>query len=242
MHSAHAGRPDAGHQPVTGGRGRCDSRRCWFCGSVCAPPPAPTRIERAGLRVRPERRRDVVLELLPGSALRRRERRLLLLVLGRAPAGVGMERALSRSARVAPLSEPCRRPLRPPQGHSARDDCHCRPLRGGERPLEGDDLRWRRSQRRVLRDGDRLSLDVADPEPRRARLVQRGVVPHRRLAAGRRLSLRKAGRSDRDGLDRDSADPGDNRRGRPRHRLPADGELQHPLQQRADGSRIRASN
>ena len=168
---------------------RRDRRRCGFCGSVRAPPPAPTRIERAGLRVGPERRRHLVLELLPGSAVRRRERRLLLLVLGRAPAGVVVERALSRPARAAPLPEPRRRPLRPPQGHSARDDRHRRRLRRGERPLDGDDFRWRRSQRRVLRDGDWLPLDVADPDLTGLDSFERGVVPHRRLAAGgRRLS------------------------------------------------------
>ena len=42
------------------------------------------------------RRRHVVLEPLPGRPLRRREPRLLLLVLARARAGVGLDRALRR--------------------------------------------------------------------------------------------------------------------------------------------------
>ena len=69
---------------------------------------APARRRRllgAGHRGRRRRRRHLVLEPLPGRALRRRKRRLLLLLRRRPPAGVDVDRALRRTARdPAPTS------------------------------------------------------------------------------------------------------------------------------------------
>src|SRR5687767_10592991 len=64
-------------------------------GPLHAPPPAQPRPALPRLRDRRRRGGHVVLEPLPGCALRLRELLLLLLVLRRDPAGVELDRALS---------------------------------------------------------------------------------------------------------------------------------------------------
>ena len=73
------------------------------------------RVFEAGER----RRRHLVLEPLPGRALRRREHGVLVPVLRGAPAGVGVDRALRHAARDPRLREPRRRPLRPARATSS---------------------------------------------------------------------------------------------------------------------------
>ena len=124
----------------------------------------------ARARGRQRRRRHLVLEPLSGRALRRREHGVLLPVLRRAAAGVGVERALRRAARDPALRQPRRRPLRPAPRHPVR---HARraPRRstrptgaGRSRPSDGA-----RTSAQLLHHGDGLPLLAEPAEVRRAR-------------------------------------------------------------------------
>ena len=193
------------------------------------------RVFEAGVR----RRRHLVLEPLPGRALRHREHGLLILVLRGAAAGVGVERALRRPARDPALPEPRRRPVRPAQATSRStpgstsmvwdddaslwrvgtehgDDRHrpVRDLRGGQ-PVGAEDARVRR--RRVVR-----AARCTSPETGRTRT---STSPAKRVGIiGDRVQ-----RHPGDLRDREAGGPPDG--------LPAHAELRHPDRQRARGSR-----
>ena len=110
----------AGDRPRAGaGPARRDRRRRRLRRPVRAPPPARSRVERARPRAGRGDRRHVVLEPLSRRPLRHRVDGLLVLVLGGARAGVGVERALSDPAGDPALPQPRRRPLRPAPRHPA---------------------------------------------------------------------------------------------------------------------------
>ncbi len=101
------------------------------------------RLRELGLRVRGHRagrqgRRDVVVQPVPGRALRHREHRVLLQLLRRDSAGVGVDRDDARPARGRGLPQLRRRPAGPPPRHPVQhqrrlDDVR-RVGRGVERP------------------------------------------------------------------------------------------------------------
>ena len=96
--------------------------------------PWPVRPRAGGGR---RRGRHLVLEPLPGCALRRREHAVLLPVLGRAPAGVGVDRAVREPARDPQLPQSRGRPVRPPPRHPVR-----RPGAGGRRSTRRRGAGW----------------------------------------------------------------------------------------------------
>ena len=117
---------------------------------------APTARARAlgpGLRGRRRRRRHLVLEPLSRRALRRREHGLLVPVLGRAPAGVAVDRALRHPAGDPALHQPRRGPVRPAPGHPARDARDRRRVRRGDEPVDDRDGPRRPRVGAVLRHG-----------------------------------------------------------------------------------------
>ena len=83
------------------------------------------------------RRRHLVLEPLPRRSVRLRKPCLLVHLLSRADARVGMVRTLSRPAGDHALPEFCRRPFRPEAGHSVQHPSRCRALRRGRESLAG---------------------------------------------------------------------------------------------------------
>ena len=82
-------------------------------------------------------RRHLVLEPLPGRALRFRKPCLLVHLLARADARVGVVGTLSRPARDPALPEFRRRPVRPEAGHPVQHPRRRRALRRGGEPLAG---------------------------------------------------------------------------------------------------------
>ena len=151
----------------------------------CAAGVARPRV-RGGRR----RRRHVVLEPLPGRALRRREPRLPVLLLRRAAAGVAVDRALPGAGGDPPLPRARRRPLRPASRHlarHARDRRRCSTRRrhaGPSRPT-----RARSVTAPLLHHGHRLPVGAEGARGRPASDAFAGEMPpHRPLAArGRRL-------------------------------------------------------
>ena len=179
-----------------------------FAGLVHAPPPARARALGAGLRGGRRRRRHLVLEPLPGRALRRREHGLLVLVLRRAAAGVALDRALRLPAGDPELHQPRRRPLRPAPRHPARDARDRGRLRRGDEPVDDRDRPRRPRVGALLHHGHRLPVRRAGARlPGAARRFAGKMVSHRPLAArGRRLH-RPAGRRHRHRLLRHPVDP-----------------------------------
>ena len=177
--------------------------RCTACASM--------GLQRGRARGGRRRRRHLVLEPLPGRALRRREHRLLLLVLRGAPAGVGVDRALPGPAgdpalprATSPTASTCGRDIQLRHAGRRRRPSTTRRAAGRSAPR-----RARPSRAQFVHHGDGLPVGGAgagDPGPG---ALRGRVVPHRPLAArGRRLH-RQAGRRDRHRLDRHPVDPGD---------------------------------
>src|SRR5215831_1636791 len=102
-------------------RRRRRRRRRGVRGTLHALPPARARVLRAGLRGGRRGRGHLVLEPIPGRPLRRREHGLLVLVLGRAPAGVAVDRALRLAAGDPALRQPRGRPVRPAPRRAVQD-------------------------------------------------------------------------------------------------------------------------
>ncbi len=203
---------------------------------VHAPPPARARLLGARVRGRQRRRRHLVLEPLSGRALRRREPRVLVPVLRRAPAGVGVDRALRDAARDPALHRTRRRPLRPAPRHpvrharAARDTSTRRRAAGrSTHATRGDDVAgavpasWRPAASSAANIPDFPGLDSFAGDD----------VPHRPLAARRRRLHRQARRRDRHRLVGDPVDPADRRAGGAAVRVPAHAELLDPGAQRA---------
>ena len=203
-----------GKQRDGGSRVRCGGGRRGVRRDVHAASAARHGARRAGARGGRRGRRDLVLEPLPGGALRRREHGVLLPVLGRAAAGMGVERALRGAARDPALRQPRRRPLRPAPGHPARH------------PGEAADFdeaagRWRIGTAdgaevgaTLLHHGDRLPVGAQPAAASRASSGSGADLPHRRLAAGGRRLHGPAGRGDRHRLVGGAVDPADRRAGR----------------------------
>ena len=99
---------------------RRDRRRSRLRRALRAAPPARRRPQRPRARAGRRDRRHLVLEPLSRRALRHRVGRLLVFVLGRARAGMGVERALPVPAGDPALPRPRRRPLRSAPRHRAR--------------------------------------------------------------------------------------------------------------------------
>ena len=190
--------------------------------------PAPAaRAGPAGRRARGGRRgrRHLVLEPLPGRALRRREPRVLLLVLRGAAAGVVVDASATRPSRrscatssTSPTASTCGPTSSSTRGSSAAvwDDA--------ARPL---DDRHRRRARPSPRSSCVMATGCLSASQRAARSrawsASRASGYHTgALAARGRRLRRQAGRGDRHRLDRHPGHPGDRaRRGRTPHRLPA---------------------
>ena len=208
-----------------------------------APPPARARALGAGLRGGRRRRRHLVLEPLPGRALRRREHGLLVLVLRRAAAGVaaGRERYAAQPE-ILQLPQPRRRPLRPAPRHPVRDPRDAprsstrRRAAGRSRPTAAT-----ASRRASASWPPAASRPRRCPTSRASRRFAGQVVPHRPLAArGRRLH-RPAGRRHRHRLLGHPVDPDHRRAGRAPGRLPAHAELQRARPERAARPGVRAA-
>jgi hypothetical protein len=152
-------------------------------GHVPAPPAARAGPARAGLRGRRRRRGHLVLEPLSRRPLRLRVMDLRLLLLGRDPARVGVERALRGPAGDATLLQLRGGQARPPPRHRVRLPHQGRGLRRGGRRV-GDRERGRPARARPVpdhRDRAPVGADHADHPGRRQ--LPRGGLPHRPVAA-----------------------------------------------------------
>ena len=178
---------------ATGEAGRAHHRR--RRGRALPAPPAPDQgLKREGLRHRLGRRRDLVLEPLPGLAIRLRGLHLPVSLLRGALQGLELEREVPRPAGDRALAEPCRRPSRSAQGHPVRHHDHQRPLRRGDRPLDCRDRRRRDHRRAVLGHLLRDALRAADRRVPRSGHVQGTDLPHGTLAQGAdRLNGKRVG-------------------------------------------------
>ena len=87
-------------------------------------------------RGRRRRRRHLVLEPVPGCALRRAEPRVLVRLLEGAPAGVGVDRDLPGAGGDRGVLQPRRRPVRPAARHPVRH------ARRPPRPSTKPSARW----------------------------------------------------------------------------------------------------
>ena len=166
-------------------------------------------------RGRRRRRRHVVLEPLSGRPLRRREHGVLVPVLRRAPAGVGVDGALRDPARDPRAT----RTTSPTASTSAATSSF--DTRVASRRFDEDADRWRfrrpthgatRGVGAVPDHGDRVPVVGASmPDYPGHRHVRGRDLPHRPVAArGRRLH-RAAGRGDRHRVLRHPVDPDDRR-------------------------------
>ena len=190
------------------------------------------RVLRARLRGGQRRRRDLVLEPLPGGALRLGEHVLLVLLPARARAGVAAQRALPGPAGDPRVPGTRRRPARPAQG------LHLRRARSTAVDYDEAADRWtvrtdgtgraRRPRRFVVTAVGCLS--VRQPaRASRAPTAFAGLTPaHRELAARAGRLHRQAGRRHRHRRLRHPGDPGDRRAGRAPDRVPAHRAVHHP--------------
>ena len=175
------------------------STRCIACAGMGL----RARVLEAGER----RRRHVVLEPLPGRALRRGEPRLPVLVLRGAAARVALERALPRAGGDPPLPRARRGSLRPAPRHLARARASRR--RSSTR-TQGtwtvDDGGRRGAHRAALHHGDGLPVGArrSPRSPGRRRSRARSTTP----AAGRtRASTSRASASRSSGPARRASSP-----------------------------------
>ncbi len=228
--SRDATRPDAR-------RGRRARRRRRHHRHLPAVPRARGRVLGAAARSGRRRRRYVVLEPLPGRAVRLRELHVRLPVLARALRRVGVAGTLRRAARDRALPQPRRRPLRPAPAHALRRAGHLRRVRRVGGRLDGDRrrrlgvpgaLRCRRNRR-----------PVGAVRPRRpgARRLPRRTAAHGPVAGRTRRPRGQTRRRDRNGIERRAAGARDRRRGRVAHRVPTHRQLVHAAQQPADHGR-----
>ncbi|CAA9225702.1 MAG: hypothetical protein AVDCRST_MAG04-853 [uncultured Acetobacteraceae bacterium] len=225
-------------RPGSGRAGR-GGRRRRFRRALHAAPPARARPVRARVRGRRGRRRHLVLEPLPGRALRCGEHAVLLLLLRGAAAGVALVGTLLGAAGDPALREPRRRPLRPPPRHTLRDPRRRRDLGRGGGAVDGGDGSRRPDHGALLRHGDGVPFGRAAAGHPRPLLLRWRHVPHGPLAARGRGLHRPPRRRDRHRLLRHPGDPGHRRAGGTRHGVPAHAQLQHPLAQQADGRGLR---
>ena len=194
---------------------RCGRRGRWVRGTLHALPSAQARPLGARLRGGPGRRRHLVLEPLPGRALRRREHGLLVLVLGGAPAGVALDRAVLRAARDLEVHQPRRRPVRSAPRHPARDARDQRRLRRGDQPVDRRDRPRRPRVGAVLHHGHGLPLHDAGAEVQGPRVASAdpGITPG---AGPTRASISPASASRSSAPDRPRSSRSRSSRSRPR--------------------------
>ena len=195
----------------------------------------------AGDRGGRRRRRHVVLEPLPGRALRRRERRVLVLVLR------GLEQEWKWTERYAAQPEILRylnhvadrfdlrrdiqldtRVDRAPTFDEAAPGGRSRPTR--RRSTAQLSASWRPAACRRAQSPDFPGIDTFA-----GAVYHTGRWPHEGVDfTGQRVGVIGTGSSG------DPVDPGDRRAGRAPHRVPAHAELQRPGAQRARWTRRRA--
>ena len=192
------------------------------------------------VRGRRRRRRHLVLEPLPGRALRRREHATTRYSFStRARAGVGVDRALPDAAGDPALPQPRRRPLRPAPRHPASSTrVTAAHVRRATRTLDGHAPTTATRSRRASASWPSAACRRPTCPTSRGSTTFEGDWYHTgALAArGRRLH-RQARRRHRHRLVRHPGDPADRRAGRAPDRLPAHAELQHPGAQRARWTR-----
>ena len=206
-----------------------------FAGHVHGPPAARAGPVGARLRGRRGRGRHLVLEPVPGRAVRLGEHVLLVLVPARAGAGVAAGRALPGPAGDPALPRARRRSPGPEEGLHLQRPGDQRGLRRGGQPV--DDHHRGRNPRDARPTWSRRSAACHGQQagvPRRGPL--RGpVAAHRGLAARAGGLHRPARRGHRHGRVRHPGHPGDRRAGRPPDGVPADGPVHHPGRQRSAG-------
>ncbi len=120
------------------GRRRRARRRWGHHRYLPALPGAGSGLLRAAARGGPRRRGHLVLESLPGRALRLGELHLRLPLLAGAVRGLGVAGALRRTARDRALPEPRGGPVRPPAPHALRRPRDVGRLRRAGRAVDGD--------------------------------------------------------------------------------------------------------
>ena len=190
-------RPARGGRQLRRGGGRRRLRGPVHAASLARPRPL-----RAGLRGGQRRGRHVVLESLSGGALRRREHGVLLSVLRRAPAGMGVDRTL----RVATGNPPLSRIMSPTGSICVATSCStrecCRPCStrpatsGRSGPTTGRSSRrasasWPRAAcPRPTRRSSRASIRSAGP------MLHTGNWPHEPVDfTGKRVAVIGTGSS-----------------------------------------------
>ena len=200
---------------------RCPDRRGGSVGSlhVVPGPAAGTVGARAGSGRR--RGRHLVLEPLPGRALRHRHPRILLQLLRGTATGVGVAGALPYPAGDPALPGARRRPVRTALRHLVQYAGGGGGLRRGGDPLAGAHRPRARAVGAVPGHGYRLPVGPDHPRVRRCRLVRRPHLPHRPLAARGGGLRRAAGRHHRYRLLRGAVDSGNCRAGAPTGGVPA---------------------
>ena len=161
------------------------------------------------------------MEPLSRSALRHRVARLLVLVLPRAGAGMGVDGALRLPAGDPPLRQPRRRSLRPPSRHPVRHAGRVSDVRRRVGSLGRVHGSRRRGVGAVPADGDRVPVHSEVAGGRRHRHVRRGDLPHGHLAARGCRPQGPARRRHRHRLVWHPGDPVDRRAGSRADRVPA---------------------
>ncbi len=204
------------------------------------PPVARAGAEPARVRGRQRHRRHLVLEPLPGRALRHREPGVLVLLLGRTAAAVALARALRLAAGHPALHRPRGRPLRPAPAHHPGHARDRHGLRRRQRPVDRHHRHRRDGAGALLRDGQRQPVAAAHPRLPGAQDVPRPRVPHGPVAARDGGLLRPARGRGGHGVVGHPGDSQGGRAGRAPDGVPAHRQLQRAGGEQADGPRSRA--
>ncbi len=167
-------------------------------------------------RVGRGRRRNVAVQSVSRRAVRHREHRVLLQLLRRDPAGVGVDGNHAGPARDRGLSQFRGRQARPASRHPVQHQGRRDDLRRGRRRMGGADAGGGVVHRSIRGRGVRHPVGAARTRLPRDGHLRGYLAVHQPLAEGGLRPLRKAGRRHRHRFDRRAADP----RRRPRGRAP----------------------
>ena len=173
----------------------------------------------------------------PGARFDSESYTLRLPVLEGALRRVGVAGALRGAAGDRALPQPRGRPVRPPAPHAIRRRGDLGRVRRAVRNVDRDRPATAPSSGRGSRRGDRRPVGAVLPRRAGTRGLPGRAAPHGPVAGDAGRLRRQARRGDRNRVERRAADPGHRRRGRIADRVPADGELVHPAQQRTDHRR-----
>ena len=210
-HDGHAGGPAAPHdgpiaaeahdsartctrpepEPASGRHRRPDRRRGHHRYLPALPRP---RGRLLGPAARGGRRRggDLVLEPVPGGAVRLGELHVRLPVLQGAVRRMGVAGAFRGTARDRALPQPRGGPVRPSAPHPLRDPGHLRRVRRAVGALERHGRRRHRDPGAIPDRRHRRPLRALLPGRARTRGLPRRVVPHGSVAGGTRRLRRQA--------------------------------------------------